>query len=76
MVNKYIYSECIDGAWPEIKVYLSRSYKDCVNAIISEYGVAFEDDDILNLETFDELQELLNDRYMIVISQLYEVDEL
>ena len=38
MLNKYIYAEATQDYWPQIKSFSAKSYNDCVEKLILQYG--------------------------------------
>lgn len=76
MLNKYIYCECPQDYWPEIKSISAKSYNDAVEKLINKYGTELEDDEIFKIEEFKKLREYLNDNYVIALSDLEIYEEL
>lgn len=75
-MNKYIYSECYQDSFPEIKLIVAKNYNVAVEKLIKHYVDKFEDDNrITILETIDDLQEHLNEVYDLVISDLYDIED-
>lgn len=75
-MTKYVYCECSQDYWPEIKTIMANSYNDAVDRLIQKYGNEFDDDEILNLENFKDLQEQLNNKYTLAIGYLEDIEEL
>lgn len=75
-MNKYIYSECSDDEWPVIKSIMANSYNAAVEKLINKFSEKFDDDNILSIDTHDDLQEYLNGKYNYVISDLEDIEEL
>jgi len=76
-MNKYVYSESTQDYWPQIKTISAKSYNDCVEKIILQYGNELEDDKIIDtIDDWDQLREYLNDNYYIALSDLEDYDEL
>ena len=75
-MNKYIYSECSDDEWPIIKSIMANSYNAAVEKLINKFAEKFDDDNILSIDTHDDLQEYLNGKYNYVISDLEDIEEL
>lgn len=75
-MNKYIYSECSDDEWPIIKSIMANSYNAAVEKLINKFSEKFDDDNILSIDTHDDLQEYLNGKYNYVISDLEDIEEL
>lgn len=74
-MNKYIYCECYD--WPIIYSIMATSYKNAVDKIIDIYQKRFPEDKELSLiDKYEDLQDLLDDKYYIMLSDLKELDEL
>ena len=77
MLNKYIYCECTTDYWPEIKVIMAKSYNDAVEKVIQHYFDKFDDDNIINIDDdFEKLQEYLNEKYTIALSNIEDIEEL
>lgn len=75
-MNKYIYSECYQDSFPEIKSIVAKNYNTAVEKLIKYYTDKFEDDNTITiLETIDDLQEHLNEVYDLVISDLYDIED-
>jgi len=77
MLNKYIYAEATQDYWPQIKSFSAKSYNDCVEKLILQYGNELDDDKIIdNIDNWDQLREYLNDNYTIALSDLEIYEEL
>lgn len=77
MLNKYIYAECPQDYWPQIKTITAKSYNDAVEKIIIKYGEELDDDNILNtMDDWEQLRDYLNDKYTIALSDLEDYEEL
>ena len=77
MLNKYVYAECTQDYWPEIKTVSAKSYNDAVEKLIMQYGEQLDDENILNtIEDWEQLSEYLNDNYTIALSSLEDYEEL
>ena len=76
-MNKYVYAEATQDYWPQIKSFSAKSYNDCVEKLILQYGNELDDDNILDtIEDWDQLSEYLNNRYTIALSNLEDYDEI
>lgn len=76
-MNKYVYAEATQDYWPQIKTVSAKSYNDAVEKLIMQYGNELEDDKILDtIEDWDQLNEYLNNRYTIALSDLEDYDEI
>lgn len=73
-MNKYIYAECSQEFWPEIKIISANSYKAAVEKLTEKYANEFDDD--IESNSFEELQEYLNDKYSLAISNLRDIEEI
>ena len=77
MLNKYIYAEATQDYWPQIKSFSAKSYNDCVEKLILQYGNELDDDKIIdNIDNWDQLREYLNDNYTIALSDLEIYEEI
>lgn len=77
MLNKYIYAECPQDYWPEIKTVSAKSYNDAVEKLITKYGDDLDDDKILDtIEDWSQLREYLNENYTIALSDLEIYEEV
>mgnify|MGYP006916025743 CR=1 FL=1 len=76
-MNKYVYSECSSDEFPDLKTITAKSYNDAVDKLIRHYINKFDDDNnITNIDCFDDLQDYLNETYTLVISDLVDVEDL
>lgn len=75
-MNKYLWAECPTDVYPYIKTIMARSYNDAIEKIINKYAIELDDDDILNYDSWDSLQDYLNDKYNIALSDLEIYEEL
>lgn len=75
-MDKYVYAECTQDYWPEIKTVMAKSYNDAVEKLINKYGTEFNDDNILNLDDFRKFREYLNENYSIALSDLEIYEEI
>lgn len=75
-MTKYLYCECPQEYWPEIKSIVANSYNDAVDRLIQRYGDQFDDDKIFEFDNIKHLQEYLNDTYTLAISDLEDIEEL
>ena len=75
-MNKYLWAECPTDVYPYIKTIMARSYNDAIEKIINKYAIDLDDDDILNYDSWDSLQDYLNDKYNIALSDLEIYEEL
>lgn len=75
-MNRYLFAECPQDYWPEIKSISAKSYNDAVEKLINKYGTELEDDEIFKIEEFKTLREYLNDNYVIALSDLEIYEEL
>lgn len=75
-MDKYVYAECTQDYWPEIKTVMAKSYNDAVEKLINKYGTEFNDDNILNLDDFLAFRDYLNEQYSIALSDLEIYEEL
>ncbi len=76
-MEKYIWSECLQDYWPELKSVSAKSYKDAVEKLIMQYGNQLEDDKILDtIDDWEQLREYLNEHFNIVLSDLEDIEEL
>lgn len=77
MLNKYLFAECPQNYWPQIKTIFAKSYNDAVENLIIKYGTELDDDKILNtVEDWDNLREYLNENYVIALSDLEIYEEI
>lgn len=76
-MNKYLWAECTQDYWPEIKTIVAPSYNDAVEKLIIKYGTELDDDKILDsMEDWNQLRDYLNDNYTIALSDLEDYEEL
>lgn len=76
-MNKYLWAECPVDEWPVIKTTVARSYNDAVEKLIIKYGTDLNDDNILNtIDNWEQLRDILNDKFTIALSDLQEIDLL
>ena len=76
-MNKYLWAECTQDYWPEIKTIVASSYNDAVEKLIIKYGTELDDDKILDsIEDWNQLRDYLNDTYTIALSDLEDYEEL
>ena len=76
-MNKYLWAECTQDYWPEIKTIAASSYNDAVEKIIIKYGTELDDDKILDsIEDWNQLRDYLNDNYIIALSDLEDYEEI
>lgn len=76
-MNKYVYSECPEDYWPEVKTIVAASYEDAVEKLINKYANEFDDDTIARgFDDFKYLREYLNDTYTFAISDLIDIESL
>lgn len=76
-MNKYLWAECTQDYWPEIKTIVASSYNDAVEKIIIKYGTELDDDKILDsIEDWNQLRDYLNDNYIIALSDLEDYEEI
>lgn len=76
-MNKYLYAECSQDYWPQIKTISAKSYNDAVEKLIMKYGNELEDDSILDtIDDWEQLREYLNSEYTIALSDLEIYEEL
>jgi len=76
-MNKYLWAECTQDYWPEIKTIVASSYNDAVEKLIIKYGTELDDDKILDsIEDWNQLRDYLNDNYIIALSDLEDYEEL
>jgi len=76
-MNRYIYCECSQDYWPQIKTVSAKSYNDAVEKLIMQYGTDLEDDKILDtIEDWEQLREYLNENYTIALSDLEIYEEI
>ena len=77
MLNKYIYAEATQDYWPQIKSFSAKSYNDCVEKLILQYGNELDDDKIIDtIDSWDQLREYLSDNYTIALSDLEIYEEI
>ena len=73
-MNKYVYSICSGDEWPGIESVMGTSITDAEEKVIATYC------DVMDIEDdgFDyrEFQEYLNSEYNVVLSDLYDIEEL
>lgn len=75
-MNKYIFSICESDDFPYIDSIVGKSYAHAVEKLIKRFVDRFSnDDDIVDVETIGDLQVYLNEKYNIVISGLYDIDD-
>ncbi len=75
-MNKYVYAECTQDYWPEIKTVMAKSYSDAVEKLINKYGTEFNDDNVLNLDDFLAFRDYLNEQYNVALSDLEIYEEI
>ena len=75
-MNKYLFAECSQDYWPEIKTIMAKSYNDAVEKLINKYGIELDDDKILNIDNFEDFREYLNTNYTIALSDLEIYEEI
>jgi hypothetical protein len=75
-MDKYVWAECPTDEWPVIKTIMAKSYNDAVEKIINKYAGLFDNDELLNLEDWDDLRDKLNAVYMIALSDLEIYEEI
>ena len=76
-MNKYLWAECPQDNWPQIKTVTTKSYNDAVEKLIMQYGTELDDDQILDtIEDWEQLRDYLNDNYYIALSDLEDIEEL
>lgn len=75
-MNKYLFAECPQDYWPEIKTIMAKSYNDAVEKLINKYGIELDDDKILNFDDFEDFREYLNMNYSIALSDLEIYEEI
>ena len=76
-MNKYVYSVCTSDDFPYLDTISGQSYNDAVNKLIQKYIDKYDDDDkIVDIEDFDDLQVHLNEYHDLVISDLYDIEDL
>jgi hypothetical protein len=75
-MNKYLFAECPQDYWPEIKTIMAKSYNDAVEKLINKYGIELDDDKILNFDDFEDFREYLNINYSIALSDLEIYEEI
>ena len=76
MLNKYIYSECSQEFWPEIKTIMAKSYNDAVEKIINKYATELDDDELLTYDDWESFRDFLNEFKTIALSDLEIYEEL
>jgi hypothetical protein len=77
MLNKYIYAECPQDYWPQIKTISAKSYNDAVEKLQEQYGNELEDDKIsYGFSSWDKFREYLNENYTIALSDLEIYEEI
>ena len=75
-MNKYLFAECSQDYWPEIKTIMAKSYNDAIEKLINKYGIELDDDKILNIDNFEDFREYLNTNYNIALSDLEIYEEI
>ena len=75
-MNKYIYADCSQDYWPEIRTINANSYNQAVEKVINNYATELDDEEISNFNTLDELRDYLNETYTIAISDIEDIEEL
>jgi ABC-type uncharacterized transport system involved in gliding motility auxiliary subunit len=75
-MNKYLFAECSQDYWPEIKTIMAKSYNDAIEKLINKYGIELDDDKILNIDNFEDFREYLNTNYTIALSDLEIYEEI
>lgn len=75
-MNKYLFAECPQDYWPEIKTIMAKSYNDAVEKLINKYGIELDDDKILNFDNFEDFRDYLNINYSIALSDLEIYEEI
>lgn len=75
-MNKYVYAEATQDYWPQIKTIMAKSYNEAVEKIIEKYTDEFPDENFSNVDNWEDLQDLLNDRCGIDLSDLEDYEEL
>ena len=76
-MNKYVYAYCSQDYWPEIRTILAKSYNDAVERLAEKLSEDLDDDIIRDMnDDFLRLQEYLNYKYTIALSNLEDIEEL
>ena len=76
-MNRYLFAECPQDYWPQIKTFSAKSYNDCVEKLIMQCGNELDDDKILDtIEDWEQLREYLNENYTIALSDLEIYEEI
>jgi hypothetical protein len=75
-MDKYFYAEASDELWPSIKSVNAKSYNDAVDIVITKYFEKFDDDNIINFDSFEDFREYLNENYGIALSDIEILEEL
>ena len=76
-MNKYCYIEAPDDAWAEIKTITATSYEHAVEKLILKYSERYSsDNNIVDIDTFEDLQDYLNDNYGLQVADLRDIETL
>ena len=76
MIN-FVYSICQDDEFPYLETLTAQSYQAGVDKLIQKFIDKYDDDDkITDIDDFYDLQVYLNDKYNVVISDLYDIEDL
>ncbi len=73
-MNKYIYSICPSDEWPQIKTIMATGIEEAEEKVISKYSEYYDLND--NNWDFIQFRDELNEQRMVVISDLYDIEEL
>ena len=68
-MNRYLYTETNNGK-KQSKSISASSYHDAIERISTKYANKFEDDYLVDCDSFEELKEYLFNNYSITISEL------
>ena len=75
-MDKYIYAECTQDYYPEIKEVSAVSYNNAVEKVINKYSEKFDDETISSYDDWDDFRDYLNSKYYVALSDLEIYEEL
>lgn len=75
-MSKYVYAEATTDYYPNIRTVVANSYGDAVEKVIEQYKEQFYEDDFNNIDDWESLQDYLNQKYYIALSDLEDLEEL
>lgn len=76
-MNKYCYIEAPVDYWATIETITASSYEDAVEKLILKYSEKYIDDNkIFNIDSFEDLQDYLNETYNLQVADLRDIETL